>query len=64
MGGIIRAMPTTKKSDAHARFVDALRQGVDSLKSGRVVTKDEMRRRIDAEFAKVTAKPPKKSAAR
>jgi molybdenum cofactor biosynthesis enzyme MoaA len=52
------------KSDAHARFIEALRQGADSLKADRVVTKDEMRRRIDAEFAKAAAKPPKKSAAR
>jgi hypothetical protein len=43
---------TSPKPDAHTRFIDALRQGVDSLKSGRVVTKDEMRRRIDAAFAK------------
>ena len=61
-------MPNDKKkepkSEAHDRFIDALRKGVNSLKSGRVVTKDEMRRRIEADFAKVTAKPPKKSAAR
>jgi hypothetical protein len=59
-----KAKTAASKPDAHARFIDALRQGADSLKSGRVMTKDEMRRRIDAEFAKVTAKPPKKSAAR
>ncbi len=48
-----RAKTAAPKSDAHARFIDALRDGVRSLKSGRIVTKDEMRRRIDTEFAKV-----------
>ncbi|MGH7074364.1 MAG: hypothetical protein ACREFD_09225 [Stellaceae bacterium] len=43
-----KATPTKSKSAARERFIDALREGVDSLKSGRVVTKDEMRRRIDA----------------
>jgi predicted transcriptional regulator len=59
-----KAKTVEAKAEAHDRFIDALREGVESLKSGRVVTKDEMRRRIDAEFAKVRAKPLKNPAAR
>jgi hypothetical protein len=42
---------TETLAEERARFIDFIRAGVESLKSGRIVTREEMRRRIDDAFA-------------
>lgn len=49
-------MPPLKQEDQILRLEQMLHEGLDDLKAGRVVSRDAMRREIDALFAEHAAK--------
>jgi hypothetical protein len=40
-----------KRAEERARLIESLKAGVESVKTGRIVTRDEMHRRIEKAFA-------------
>jgi hypothetical protein len=49
--GLSEDSPHETQDDERGRLLDFLRAGLESVRSGRIVTRDEMRRRIDEAFA-------------